>query len=76
MPPPPPTATAQEVQRNQTTELQKLGNISVSVRGAPSDAEAAILQRANASGARYYQILMISDSVIPGLWYAQAILYH
>lgn len=75
VPAPPLAATVQEVQRSQTSELKKIGMVTVSVRGAPSDAEAAIQQRANAANAGYYQILMISENIIPGLWYSQAILY-
>lgn len=74
--PPPPTGQAQEITRAQTTGLAKLGTTSALVRGSPMDVEAEIKQKANASGARYYMIIMNSETVVPGQWYSQAILYR
>ena len=59
----------------QSYGLPKLGTISAQVRGSPDDAQRAIAARANQSGATYYQILMLDETVLPGFWYATAILY-
>ncbi|CAI0940724.1 biofilm peroxide resistance protein BsmA [Serratia ficaria] len=75
-PPPPPTAQAQEITRAQTGELVKMGTTSALVYGSPMDVEAAIQSKANASGARYYMIIMNSETIVPGQWYSQAILYR
>ncbi|ANI30707.1 biofilm stress and motility protein A [Yersinia entomophaga] len=76
LPPPAPQPFAQEINRAQSGTLQKIGMASVQVYGSPMDAEAALRSKANASGARYYLVIMNSDSVIPGQWYSQAILYR
>jgi hypothetical protein len=55
--------------------LQKVGTVSAQVFGSPMDIEAEIQRRANASGAPYYLIIMLSDSIYPGTWYANALLY-
>jgi hypothetical protein len=73
--PPAPTQQAQEISRAQSGGLPKLGNITVSVRGSPDDAGRAVATRANQAGAAYYQIVALSETVMPGLWYASAILY-
>lgn len=73
--PPAPTQQSQEISRAQSGGLPKLGNISVSVQGSPDDAQRAIAAQANQVGAAYYQIVMVSETVMPGLWYASAILY-
>lgn len=73
--PPAPTSHAQEISRSQTHGLPRLGSISVSVRGSPDDAEREIDARANQAGAIYYQIVMVDETVMPGLWYATATLY-
>lgn len=73
--PPPPTSQAQEVNRAQSLNLTKLGSITVNERGSPDDAERAIAAKANQAGASYYYIQMISETVMPGLWYASAIIY-
>ena len=74
-PPPPPTGKAQEVVRAQTTTLTKIGTVSADVVGSPMDVERAIHRKANEAGAHYYLILLISDSIRPGRWYSEAILY-
>ncbi|EKF66620.1 hypothetical protein B194_0342 [Serratia plymuthica A30] len=74
--PPPPTVRAQEITRAQTSELVKIGTTSALVYGSPMDVEAEINRKANASGARYYMIIMNSETVVPGQWYSQAILYR
>ncbi|ARF51631.1 biofilm peroxide resistance protein BsmA [Pantoea stewartii] len=73
--PPAPTAQAQSITRAQSYGLPKLGTISASVRGSPDDAERAIAARANQAGAVYYQILMVDETITPGIWYTTAILY-
>ncbi len=76
-PPPPPTSRAQEVTRAQSESLSqsRLGTVSVSEHGSPDDAERAIAAKANAAGAAYYYIQLVSETVMPGLWYSSAILY-
>lgn len=74
-PPPPVTDQPQEIPRYQTQGLIKMGTVSVLERGAPSDCEYAIKAKATAAKADYYVILMIDETVVPGQWYAQAILY-
>jgi hypothetical protein len=74
--PPPPTGQAQEITRAQTAELVKMGTASALVRGSPMDVEAEIQRKANAAGARYYVIIMNSETIVPGQWYSQAILYR
>lgn len=74
--PPAPTSQAQEVTRAQSLNLTvRLGTISVTERGSPDDAERAIAAKANAAGATYYYIQLVSETVMPGLWYSSAILY-
>lgn len=75
-PPPAPTNQAQEITRAQTFGLEKMATVSALVRGSPMDVEAEIQRKANASGARYYMIIMNSDTVTPGQWYSQAIFYR
>lgn len=74
-PPPPPGAQAVEINRAQSGSLPRLGSASVTVRGSPDDAVRALAAKANAAGARYYQILLVNETVAPGLWYASAIFY-
>ncbi|QNK32154.1 biofilm peroxide resistance protein BsmA [Serratia sp. JUb9] len=76
-PPPPPIAgQAQEVIRAQTFGLEKMTTVSALVHGSPMNVEDAIQKKATASGARYYLIIMNSETVVPGQWYSQAILYR
>ena len=75
-PPPPLTDNPQVIRRNQTQGLQKIGSVSVLVRGAPSDAEAAIKAKAAAASADYYVITLVDETVIPGQWYSQAVMYR
>ncbi|ABG15862.1 biofilm peroxide resistance protein BsmA [Yersinia pestis] len=76
VPPPAIQPYAQEITRAQSLRLQKVGTVSAQVYGSPGDVETEIQRRANASGAPYYLIVMISDSVYPGIWYANALLYR
>lgn len=75
-PPPPLASSPQEIRRNQTESLQKIGSVSILVRGAPSDAEAAIRVKAAAASADYYVITRVDETVIPAQWYARAVLYR
>ncbi|RDK95617.1 uncharacterized protein DUF1471 [Enterobacillus tribolii] len=77
-PEPPPAATAghaQEIRRNQTEGLTRMGTISATVYGSPMNAAEVIQKRADASGASYYYVIMVDETVMPGRWYTQAILY-
>ncbi|WP_233148897.1 biofilm peroxide resistance protein BsmA [Shimwellia pseudoproteus] len=75
-PPPPVASYPQEIQRAQTSGLQRLGSVSAMVRGSPMDGEAAIKAKAARAGADYYMIIMNDDTTLPGQWYIQAILYR
>ncbi|MBU4681583.1 biofilm peroxide resistance protein BsmA [Cedecea davisae] len=75
-PAPPLRDYPQEVQRPQTAELTKIGTVSAVVRGSPMDSEAIIKKKAAAAKADYYLIIMNDETVIPGQWYTQAILYR
>ncbi|WP_313068637.1 biofilm peroxide resistance protein BsmA [Atlantibacter hermannii] len=74
-PAPPVTSQPQEIQRNQTQELTRMGTVSVLERGSPDDSERALRAKAVAAQADYYQILLIDETVVPGQWYGQAILF-
>jgi Protein of unknown function (DUF1471). len=75
-PPPPLTSHPQEIQKNQTEGLQKMGTVSAMVYGSPMDVEAEIKAKVAAAKADYYVIVMIDDTMVPGQWYSQAILYR
>ncbi|MFH7828356.1 biofilm peroxide resistance protein BsmA [Kluyvera chengduensis] len=74
--PPPVTDHPQEIRRNQTAGLQRIGTVSSLVYGSPMDVEASIKEKVAAQKADYYVIVMIDDTVVPGQWYSQAILYR
>lgn len=75
-PAPPVADHPQEISRNQTEGLQRMGTVSVLVRGSPMDAEDEIKAKAIAAKADYYVILLNDETVVPGQWYSQAILYR
>ena len=75
-PAPPVSNHPQEISRNQTQSLQEIGAVSVTVLGSPMDVEDAIKVKATEAKAEYYVILMMDDTVIPGRWYARALLYR
>ena len=74
--PPPATDHPQEIHRNQTTGLQKMGTVSVLMYGSPMDVEAALKAKAETAKADYYVIIMIDDTMVRGQWCSQAILYR
>ena len=74
--PPPVTDHPQEIRRNQTEGLQRMGTVSALVYGSPMDVEETIKAKVAARKADYYVIVMIDDTVVPGQWYSQAILYR
>ena len=74
--PPPASDHPQEIRRNQSEGLQKIGTVSVLMYGSPMDVETALKAKAEAAKADYYVIVMIDDTMVPGQWYSQAILYH
>ncbi|MEA9393090.1 biofilm peroxide resistance protein BsmA [Acerihabitans sp. TG2] len=74
--PPAPTDRAQEIQRDQTASLTPFDRVTVNERGSPMDAERAIAYQANAHHATYYQIIMLGETITPGIWRAEAILYR
>ncbi|MFG1173233.1 biofilm peroxide resistance protein BsmA [Erwiniaceae bacterium CAU 1747] len=75
-PAPPLTDSPQEISRNQTAGLRRVGTVTALVRGAPSDAEEQIRAKATAAKADYYTIIMVDETVMAGQWYSQAILYQ
>ncbi|SUW65630.1 putative biofilm stress and motility protein A [Buttiauxella agrestis] len=75
-PAPPATGTPQEIQRYQTQGLTKIGTVTALERGSPMDSETALKEKAIAAKADYYVILLNDETVVPGQWYAQAILYR
>ncbi|HAV2021622.1 TPA: biofilm peroxide resistance protein BsmA [Citrobacter koseri] len=75
--PAPPVANhPQEIRRDQTQGLQRLGTVSSMVRGSPDDAVAEIRAKAAAAKADYYVILLVDETIVTGQWYSQAILYR
>jgi PBP1b-binding outer membrane lipoprotein LpoB len=75
-PAPPVSDHPQEISRNQTQNLQRMSAVSVTVMGSPMDVEEAIKTKASEAHADYYVILMMDDTILPGHWYAQALLYR
>lgn len=77
MPLPPPTQHAQLVVYAQTGTLEKMGSISVNVRGNADDADRAIQQKADAYGARYYTITLKQEHALTNnTWTSRAVLYR
>ena len=77
-PQPAPTVTdhPQEIRRDQTQGLQRIGSVSTMVRGSPDDALAEIRAKAVAAKADYYVVVMVDETIVTGQWYSQAILYR
>lgn len=75
VPPPPPTAQAQEVQRDQTGSLTIIDRVYAENRGGPSGAVDKIRAKANAEHASYYQIVALDELFPSNKWRADAILF-
>lgn len=75
-PAPPVTNHPQEIRRDQTQGLQRIGSVSTMVRGSPDDALAEIRAKAVAAKADYYVDVMVDETIVTGQWYSQAILYR
>ncbi|URN99676.1 biofilm peroxide resistance protein BsmA [Leclercia adecarboxylata] len=75
-PAPPVADHPQEIRRNQTEGLQRMGTVTALERGSPADVEDAIKAKAVAANADYYVILLIDETIVTGQWYSQAILYR
>ena len=75
-PAPPVTDHPQEIRRDQTQGLQRIGSVSTMVRGSPDDALAEIRAKAVAAKADYYDVVMVDETIVTGQWYSQAILYR
>lgn len=73
---PPVTDHPQEIRRDQTQGLQRIGSVSTMVRGSPDDALAEIRAKAVAAEADYYVVVMVDETIVTGQWYSQAILYR
>lgn len=76
MPLPPPTQQAQLIVYAQTATLEKMGSISINVRGSTDDADRAIQQKADAYGARYYTITLKQEHALTNMWTSRAVLYR
>lgn len=75
-PAPPVTDHPQEIRRDQTQGLQRIGSVSTMVRGSPDDALAEIKAKAVAAKADCYVVVMVDETIVTGQWYSQAILYR
>lgn len=75
-PAPPVTNHPQEIRRNQTEGLQRMGTVTALERGSPADVEDAIKAKAVAAKADYYVIVLVDETIVTGQWYSQAILYR
>ncbi|MBZ0057886.1 biofilm peroxide resistance protein BsmA [Leclercia adecarboxylata] len=75
-PAPPVADHPQEIRRNQTEGLQRMGTVTALERGSPDDVEDAIKAKAVAANADYYVITLIDETIVTGQWYSQAILYR
>lgn len=67
---------AQIIVYAQTGTLEKMGSLSVNVRGSSDDAERAIQQQADAYGARYYTITLQQEHALTNTWTSRAVLYR
>ncbi|WP_074011904.1 biofilm peroxide resistance protein BsmA [Candidatus Sodalis sp. SoCistrobi] len=73
---PAPEKRAVEISRNKVGSLTRIGKVTVDERGSPMDAKNALQRGADEHQAHYYQILMIDETVTPGVWHGEAILYR
>ncbi|EMF6935130.1 biofilm peroxide resistance protein BsmA [Escherichia coli] len=65
-PAPPVTNHPQEIRRDQTQGLQRIGSVSTMVRGSPDDALAEIRAKAVAAKADYYVVVMVDETIVTG----------
>ncbi len=65
-PAPPVTDHPQEIRRDQTQGLQRIGSVSTMVRGSPDDALAEIRAKAVAAKADYYVVVMVDETIVTG----------
>ena len=75
-PAPPVADHPQEIRRDQTQGLQRMGTVTPLVRGSPDDAVDEVKAKAAAAKADYYVIVMVDETIVTGQWYSQAILYR
>lgn len=75
-PAPPVADHPQEIRRDQTQGLQRMGTVSAMVHGSPDDALAEIRAKVAAAKADYYVVIMVDETIVTGQWYSQAILYR
>lgn len=75
-PAPPVADHPQEIRRDQTQGLQRMGTVTSLVRGPPDDAVDEVRAKAAAAKADYYVIVMVDETIVTGQWYSQAILYR
>lgn len=80
-PAPPVADHPQEIRRDQTQGLQRMGTVTSLVRGSPDDAvdevrAKAAAAKAAAAKADYYVIVMVDETIVTGQWYSQAVLYR
>lgn len=70
-PAPPVADHPQEIRRDQTQGLQRMGTVTSLVRGSPDDAVDEVKAKAD-----YYVIVLVDETIVTGQWYSQAILYR
>lgn len=75
-PAPPVADHPQEIRRDQTQGLQRVGTVTSLVRGSPDDAVDEVKAKAAAAKADYYVIVLVDETIVTGQWYSQAILYR
>ncbi|THD55158.1 DUF1471 domain-containing protein [Enterobacteriaceae bacterium ML5] len=70
------TVTVKEVNAQQATSLQKIGNVTVSdIRGSTDDAVRALSHKVEAMGGYYYKMISLGTSSDSSLWRGTAIVY-
>ena len=75
-PAPPVADHPQEIRRDQTQGLQRMGTVTSLVRGSRDDAVDEVRAKAAAAKADYYVIVMVDETIVTGQWYSQAVLYR
>lgn len=68
---------SQEVSLAQSTKLHEIKMIGISgIHGSPTDAEMAIKDNADKSGAPYYRIVSMGTPSKSSVWFGEAMLYN